>query len=116
MHRGIASAQCNIQSSRRAAEKEARTVLMQRAKNNGADYIWVDGTGDISERGFCTNGFYRIIGEGFAEFESRGSENTAPATDSLAGRLEELEALRDRGLINQNEYEQLRERVLDEAY
>jgi len=116
MHRGIASARCNIQSSRKDAEQKAQTILMQRAEANGADYVWIDGAGDIADRGFCVNGFYRIVGEGFAKLESNSSENSASLTDSLAGRLEELEALRDRGLINQNEYEQLRERVLDEAY
>ena len=36
--------------------------------------------------------------------------------DSLTSRLEEIETLRERRLLSQEEYEQLRDRVLDAAY
>jgi len=115
-HRGIAKAECNIDRDLKAARREAERVLKTRAAAAGADYVHVSGSGPLDARGFCVDGYLRIDGEGFARqapVEQDAADDTA---DSLSGRLEELEALRERGLLNQNEYQQLRERVLDEAY
>ncbi|RZU99033.1 SHOCT domain-containing protein [Spiribacter vilamensis] len=115
-HRGIAMAECNTGIGLADARQEARDVLKRRAASNGADYVRVQGSGDLEDRGFCRDGYYRVIGDGFARLSEPARAATPDTTDSLSSRLEELEGLRDRGLLNQNEYEQLRERVLDEAY
>lgn len=115
-HRGIAQASCNINRSLDAARDEALSLLRKRAASNGADYVRVSGSGDLMDRGFCVDGYLRIDGEGFVELKNTGTSDRGQAVDSLSSRLEELEGLRDRGLLDQAEYEQLRERVLDEAY
>ncbi|GEM_PF-1095716 len=115
---------CNISSQRAAGLETIVRKLRDEAAAGNADYLRIVGAGPLYNRGICDE--YQLQLSGTAYQRGAGgqtgsgqvdsSAGTAPATDSLAGRLEELEALRDRGLINQNEYEQLRERVLDEAY
>lgn len=115
-HRGIAKAECNIDQDLETARREAEQLLRRRAAAAGADYVHVSGSGPLDARGFCVDGYLRIDGEGFARQAPVKRDTADNTADSLSGRLEELEALRERGLLNQNEYEQLRERVLDEAY
>ena len=115
-HRGITRANCNSTSSLEAAQKEALELLRRRAANNGADYVRLAGSGDLEDRGFCSEGFFRVDGEGFVELDLQPAQAGENVADSLTARLEELDALLERGLINQSEYDQLREQVLDEAY
>ncbi len=116
-HRGIARANCNSNSSVEEARQEALELLRRRAANNGADYIRLTGSGSIDERGSCLDGFFRLDGVGFAELTTtRQADSGMSPADTLTARLEELDALLERGLINQSEYDQLRQQVLDEAY
>ena len=115
---------CNISSKREAGVETIVERLRDQAAAADADYLRVLGTGPLYNRGICNERQLQLSGAiyrrdqmpaGTAATGSGGSAAPA-ATDSLSSRLEELEGLRDRGLLNQNEYEQLRERVLDEAY
>ncbi|AUB77906.1 SHOCT domain-containing protein [Spiribacter roseus] len=113
---------CNIASQRDAGLETIVRKLRDEAAAGNADYLRIVGAGPFYNRGICDESQLQLSGTAYrrdtggTSGQVGGSAASAPATDSLAGRLEELEALRDRGLINQNEYEQLRERVLDEAY
>jgi len=115
---------CNIASQRDAGLEIIVRKLRDEAAAGNADYLRIVGAGPLYNRGICDehqlqlsgSAYQRDMGGQTGTATGKAGGTAAPATDSLSGRLEELEALRDRGLINQNEYEQLRERVLDEAY
>ena len=113
---------CNIRSARAGAVEETARKLRDEAVARDADYLYILGTGDLYQRGMCDERMYQLTGKAFVE---RAPANTAAggsaagagsSADSLTARLEELDALLERGLINQSEYDQLREQVLDEAY
>jgi len=61
---------------------------------------------------------FQLTGVAFREenIPQGGMTGGQSSTDSLTARLEELDALLERGLLSDSEYEQLRERVLNEAY
>lgn len=123
---------------------EAVDNLRKRAAADGADYVRVNGSGTIADRGVCTtDDVYRITGTAYTK--ANKTETTNPDTaaqsaddspasktdnatrsapdnngDNLEGntadKLKKLESLRRQGLITEAEYERLRERVLDEAF
>mgnify|MGYP000686228425 CR=1 FL=1 len=117
-------ADCGIGMGRDAAVQEATRKLRDEAVSRDADYLYILGTGDLYERGMCDERMFQLTGKAFvkrapapAAGDNGGMGASAGgATDSLTARLEELDALLERGLINQSEYDQLREQVLDEAY
>ena len=107
--------------------------LRERATASGADYVKVVGSGPMDERGMCANDVFRVSGvtygraasseEGAPEAEpdtggasAGGTTTPEGASESTADKLEELENLREEGLISDDEYERLREQVLDEAF
>ncbi|PWG62032.1 SHOCT domain-containing protein [Sediminicurvatus halobius] len=128
------NARCTSQNERNQAFEEALERLRRAASEDGATYLRVLGTGPLETRGFCDEDIFRLTGLGYrpglradsgggASSEpaddtssSEGAGRTTTQRDSLTARLEEIEALRERGLITADEYEQLRERVLDQAY
>lgn len=124
---------CTSQRERSQAFEEALAGLRREASEDGATYLRVLGTGPLETRGFCDDDTFRLSGLGYrpglaaesaasaggepaAGTGSRGTVDRSTPRDSLTARLEEIEALRERGLITADEYEQLRERVLDQAY
>lgn len=109
---------CNNDRDQRAAFVETLDKLKGNAVEDGADYLRVLGTGELESRGLCHNDMFQLTGVAFREetLPQGGSAGGGSNTDSLTSRLEELDTLRDRGLISDNEYQQLRERVLNEAY
>ncbi|MFO8008487.1 MAG: SHOCT domain-containing protein [Candidatus Brocadiia bacterium] len=123
----------NCQGPRADAAREAAlTSLRERASASGADYVKVVGSGPMEERGMCANDVFRVSGVTYKRAESgeeaseaeadagaaSADEPTAPegTSESTADKLEELENLREEGLITDDEYERLREQVLDEAF
>ncbi len=115
-------ADCDIPSGRHSAVEETVRKLRDEAVKRDADYLYILGTGDVFDRGMCDERMFQLTGKAFAERTPTSGGNAATdggmggTTDSLTSRLEELDALLERGLINQSEYDQLREQVLDEAY
>ena len=115
-------ADCDIPSGRHGAVEETVRKLRDEAVARDADYLYILGTGDLFERGMCSERMFQLTGKAFVERMPASSGNGAgggsagASTDSLTARLEELDALLERGLINQSEYDQLRQQVLDEAY
>jgi len=113
-------ASCNNPSAQRDAFSAAVDRLKAKAGADGADMVRVLGTGSLRSRGMCSDDVFQLTGVAFIEAEAPTQTTTAtsaPSTaDSLTARLEELEALEDRGLISEEELEQLRSRVLDEAF
>ncbi len=116
--RGIARADCRSDDGLRAGYAGALEDLRIKAANDGADYLQVLGSGPLESRGFCDEDYYRIDGRGYRtdNIASGGSSGGGNNADSLTGRLEELQALRDRDLITEQEYQELRERVLTDPY
>lgn len=117
--RGIARANCASDDGLETGYENALEDLRIKVANDGADYLRVRGSGDIESRGFCDENYYRIDGVGFRTdvANARSTDgNTASGADSLTARLEELEALRERDLITEEEYDRLRERVMNEPY
>ena len=121
--RGVGRGDCRTPSGLEEGYDNALRDLRIKVANDGADYLQILGRGPIGERGMCDEGYYRIDGrgfrtQGFADSTTAGSAsgNAGRSADSLTSRLEELEALRERGLITEQEYEQLRERVLSDPY
>ncbi|QGM21208.1 hypothetical protein GJ672_02245 [Spiribacter sp. 2438] len=119
--RGIASADCRRDEGRQAGYEEALQELTIKVANDGADYLQVLGNGPLESRGSCRDGYYRLNGRGFRTADAgpatsadtgEPADAAAPEPGSLTARLEEIEALRDRGLINRDEYEQLRQHIL----
>lgn len=119
-HRGIARTNCNSDDGLEAGYENALEDLRIKAANDGADYLRVRGSGPIESRGFCDEDYYRVDGVGYRTDVADGSDGNGGRqgsnADSLTSRLEELEALRERDLISEDEYERLRERVMDEPY
>ncbi|AGY91488.1 hypothetical protein SPICUR_02370 [Spiribacter curvatus] len=118
-----AQVNCNIASERDAGVEEIATRLRDEAADTDADYLRILGTGSLYSRGICDERQLQMTGATYRRYQASGDTaapaddtGSAPTTDSLSSRLEELDGLRDRGLLDQAEYEQLRERVLDEAY
>lgn len=109
---------CNSDRERRAAFNETLEKLRANAVEDGADYLRVLGTGSLESRGLCHNDMFQLTGVAFREenIPQGGMTGGQSSTDSLTARLEELDALLERGLLSDSEYEQLRERVLNEAY
>lgn len=122
--RGIASADCRRDEGRQAGYDEALQELTIKVANDGADYLQVLGNGPLESRGSCRDGYYRLSGRGFRTGDGESdprptmaetdkpAETTPAEPGSLTARLEEIETLRDRGLINRDEYEQLRQHIL----
>lgn len=118
-HRGIAKANCGSEDGLVAGYGDALKELRIKAANGGADYLRIRGTGPIESRGFCDEGYYRLDGTGYriaAQANSGDKPASVTNADTLTERLEELEVLRERGLITNDEYVQLRQRVISEAY
>lgn len=117
-------ASCNNTAEQAAAFDSAVNQLKQSAAADNANIVRVLGTGRLENRGMCNDGTFQLTGLAYSDTETAeqpadqaaNSVTTQTETDTVTARLEELEALRDRGLINDNEYEQLRSRVLDEAF
>ncbi len=112
---------CNSDRARRAAFMETLEKLKANALDDGADYLRVLGTGGLETRGLCHNDMFQLTGvafreEVFPQGMMMGNGGAQMTTDSLTSRLEELDALRERGLLTDGEYQQLRDRVLNEAY
>lgn len=109
---------CNSDRERRAAFDETLEKLRTNAVEDGADYLRVLGTGALETRGLCHNDMFQLTGVAFREenIPQGMAGGGQGSTDSLTARLEELDALLERGLISDSEHQQLRERVLNEAY
>ncbi len=110
---------CALERDRREAFTLTLNKLKADAVSDGADYLRVLGTGPLNNRGLCSNDNFQLTGIAMkreAIPQSNGASNGGSVTDSLTARLQELDALRERGLISDNEYQQLRERVLNDAY
>lgn len=116
-----------------ATRSSALDSLRERASASGADYVKVVGSGPMDERGMCANDVFRVSGVtyGRAASSEEGAPEAEPdtggasaartatpegASESTADKLEELENLREEDLISDDEYERLREQVLDEAF
>lgn len=121
---------CASALAERAAFDRALAGLRERAAADGVSYLRVLGTGELEERGRCDEDFFRLSGIGYRDAPEAagppardgGSGGTGAVTappdraGALTERLQELETLRERGLISAEEYRELRERVLDQAY
>lgn len=132
---GDVRTRCVTAGDREEAFERALERMREQASADGATYLRVLGTGSLEDRGVCDDDVFRITGLGFraggdapaptASGDRTGEEGNDAATrsgdgeqagPSLTERLEEIETLRERGLIDAEEYEALRERVLERAY
>jgi hypothetical protein len=136
---GYAEGECQGPRAERSLS-QARSDLRERAAASGADYVRVLGVGPLANRGGCQDDTYRVSGVPYVKTDDTPSSDGGPSDDadtsseaasssstpekrsepaadsSTADKLAEIEALREKGLISEQEYQRLRERVLDEAF
>ncbi|MBS3785722.1 MAG: hypothetical protein KGY57_02825 [Gammaproteobacteria bacterium] len=118
LYNSAREANCRTVPGRQAAFDTAINELRQKAAQDGADHLRINGIGPLEERGNCSMQVFRMNGTGYAHLrDTTEAAAAAPSIeDSLTTRLEEIDTLLDRGLINRTEHEDLRQRILDQAY
>lgn len=142
---GYAEGECDGPRAERSLV-QARADLRQRAAARGAEHVRVLGVGPLANRGHCQDDAFRVTGVPYVQAtDSEASERqtaddqaaetetttqdagTLPKPDrrptssaersaGTADKLAELEELREKDLISEQEYQRLRERVLDDAF
>lgn len=118
LYNSARAANCRTVPGRQAAFDAALNELRDKAAQDGADHLRINGIGPLEERGDCSMQVFRMNGTGYAHLPDtpEAAASAASIEDSLTTRLEEIDALLDRGLINREEHDDLRQRILDQAY
>lgn len=118
LYNSARTANCRTAAGRQAAFDAAIQELREKAARDGADHLRINGLGPLEERGNCDMNVFRMNATGYIHLsDTPEAAASAPSTeDSLTTRLNEIDVLLDRGLINRDEYRDLRQRILDQAY
>lgn len=121
---------CDNPSTFEDSRRRAWISLRNKAAAEGATVVRVVGAGELESRGGCMRDQYQVTGIALRP----GTETSAPEPASTAGdpapaaptaapesrstadQLSELIELRERGLISEQEYQNLRDQVLENAF
>jgi hypothetical protein len=130
---------CGTQSGFDGSRERAFISLRNKAAVRGATHVRVLGTGDLESRGGCIQDQYQVTGIALRAIAAApenlsptapqppsgespaDADQTQPGTveqqpRSTADKLTELIELRERGLISEQEYQQLRDQVLESRF